>query len=82
MAGRLPFILTLPEVTALVESKIKTQEVPGQRQVALQLQRSRAYLKEQTEKAKKRVKNELAEQMDSAWPEDRKQEAPSDLTDP
>ena len=54
-------------VKSLVESKMKTQEIPGQRELGIQLQRSKAFFKEQAEKTKEKVRGEVHKQVDEAW---------------
>lgn len=54
-------------IKGLVESKIKTQDIPGQRQLGIQLERSKAYLREQTEKTKQKVRGEIHKHVDEAW---------------
>ncbi|MCB0364051.1 MAG: hypothetical protein H6624_13540 [Bdellovibrionaceae bacterium] len=60
------------KLKGIVESKIKTQEVPGQRQLGIHLQRSKQYIQEQAEKAKEKLRSESHSQVDRFW--DRKNE--------
>jgi hypothetical protein len=43
---------------SVVESKIKRTEIPGQRELGVKLQRSKEYLSEQAEKAKKTLEEQ------------------------
>ncbi|MCC7404007.1 MAG: hypothetical protein IT288_06360 [Bdellovibrionales bacterium] len=43
---------------SVVEAKIKRTEIPGQRELGVKIQRSKEYLSEQAEKAKKKLEEE------------------------